>query len=283
MRPSIQIHSLLLAGALIVLAAVGALAQEAAQPAPASGALVLSPGVFGGASCYQGWPLVLELSLWRETSPDAGAAPAEPLNLTAKQGTWCEALVVTVKNDEGAVVKWPLHLVAQDGAKLTLAAGETAPVEWWLAPEETEALPEGSYTLSVSFDPKAVDGLPTGAAAPRADPCHVRIVKEPAMLDADLAASKLYRRAWYFIVRGDKAGVDAALAQLMAADPRSIGARRLQAMLAAREGRVEDGLKLINEALGIYAAKHPKACPPAGLLSLRDQLERQLPEQGAQP
>ena len=280
MLSSYRLPSRLLAVVAVGLVCAAVFAQETAQPAaaPAAGGLVLSPAVFGGTTCYQGWPLVLELTLWRESPRVAQVPPAEPLKLSAKEGTWCEALVVTVKNEDGAAVPWPLHLVAREGPQLTLGEGETERVEWWLAPEETQALPEGRCTLSVSFDPKRVEGLPTGAAAPQADPCHVRVTKEPAVLDAALTASNLYRQAWYFIVRGDKAGAEGALAKLLAADPASIGARRLKAMLAAREGRVEEGLTLIDEALGIYMAKHPNACPPAGLLSLRGQLESQLPQ-----
>lgn len=270
-----------LAALVLALCCAGVFAQDQAPPpaaTPAAGALVLSPSAVGGSTRYQGWPLVLELTLWREASRPADAPPLEPLKITAKQGTWCEALVVTVKNGEGAAAQWPLHLVAQGSAALALAADDAATAEWWLAPEETQALPEGDYTLSVAFDPAKVDGLPSGATAPRADPCHLRVAKQPATLDADLAANKLYEQAWYCIVRGDKAGADDAIAKLLAADPRSIGARRLKAMLAAREGRVEEGLALIDEALDIYQAKHPKACPPVGLLNLRDQLEAQMPQ-----
>jgi Tfp pilus assembly protein PilF len=122
-----------------------------------------------------------------------------------------------------------------------------------------------------------MEGLPTAALAPQADPCHLTLKKPPATLEADIASAKLYRQAWYSLVRKDKAGAEAALTHLLALDPNSIGARRLQALAASREGRVEEGLKLIDEAITIYAAKHPHACPPFGLYSLREQLERQLP------
>ncbi|MHB8995664.1 MAG: tetratricopeptide repeat protein [Armatimonadota bacterium] len=279
MSPCVRPSRLLSACAVLLLCAAGFAQDDQPAAAPATSRLILSPAAFGGTFCYQGWPLVLELTLWREPPPGDTDTPAEALNLTAKQGTWCEALVVTIKNEEGATVQWPWHLVSQDGAQFTLATGDSARVEWWLTPEETQALPEGSYTLSVAFDPQRVEDLPTGAAAPQADPCHLTLKKSPATLEADLASTKLYRQAWYSLVRKDKAGAEAAISQLLALDPKSIGARRLQALLAAREGRVEEGLKLIDEALALYATKHPHACPPFGLHSLREQLERQLPEE----
>lgn len=263
-----------LALAIVSLGAAGLAQDQAQSTPPPAGGLVLSPSAFGGESCYQGWPLVLELTLWRELPADANGPALEPLNIIAQQGTWRDALVVTVKNDEGGAVQWPLRLVAREGGQLTLAnAPET--VEWWLSPEETKALAEGHYTITVAFDPQKVGGLPT-APAPRSDACQLHLAKEPAQLDADLAAAKLYRQAWYCIVKGDTAGADGAIGQLLAADPKSIGARRLKAMLAAREGRVEEGLALVNEAIAIYLTKHPHACPPIGLLDLQERLQGEL-------
>lgn len=273
MLSSIRSHLRLLIALAVLLCTAAVFAQVEGQPAApaATSTLVMSPGVFGGTSCYGGWPIVLELTLWRETPRDA-AAP-EPLNIAAKEGTWREALRVTVTDGEGKAAPWPLHLVAQEGGQLTLAAGDIARVEWWLSPEETAAIPEGNYRLTVAFDPERVEGLPEGETAVRADPCHLRVRKEPAPLEGDLAAGKLYCQAWYNMVKGDRAAADAAIAQLLAADPQSIGARRLKALLAAREGRREEGLKFIREALEIYEKKHPNACRPVGLDALHQQLQ----------
>ncbi|MCE5237185.1 hypothetical protein LLH23_01670 [bacterium] len=181
------------------------------------------------------------------------------------------------------MASWPLHLVKQEGAQLSLAADDCTAVEWWLTPEETMALPEGECTLGVAFDPKRVEGLPAGAAAPRSDRCRLRVEKEAVPLSQAMAAEKLYQQGWYYIVRDDQAGAGQAASLLMAADPKGIGARRLKAVIAARAGRVEEGLALIDEALSIYWEQYPEACPPAGLLSLRGQLRAQKPKPAAGP
>jgi len=260
---------------LVLLCTCAAAQDKGGQPAvAANGAgarLVLSASTFGGSPQYQSWPLVLELTLWREP-PTEGATAPPPLTIKAKQGAWCEALVVTVKDGTGAAVQWSLHLVKQDDAGLTLAADGGATVEWWLSPEETQALPEGDYRISVAFDPERVDGLPTGDDAPRGDDCRLQVAKEPAPLDADTTAGKLYQQAWFCIVRDDKAGADGNVAKLMAADPESIGGRRLKAALLVRDGKASEALTLLDEALDIYDRKYPKACPPAGLLAARAQI-----------
>ncbi len=272
---------LLLAGLLVVRCTCGSAADETAQPpsAPkAAGArLVLSPSALGGSPLYQSWPLMLHVTLWREP-PQEDAPTPQPITIKAKQGAWCEALVVTIRDAAKAEVKWPLHLVKRDEPQLALGADGGATVEWWLAPEETKALPEGDYTITVAFDPQKVDGLPTDADAPRGDTYRLHVSKEPAPLDADTTANKLCQQAWFCMVRDDKAGANEALAKLMAADPQSIEGRRLKALLLAREGKVPEGLALLDEAIQLYVTKHPKASPPFGLLALRRQLRALMPK-----
>ncbi|MEI6499554.1 MAG: hypothetical protein WCP21_00850 [Armatimonadota bacterium] len=281
-------HFVLLLSLAAALSCMGGFAQDQGQqpaavpPAPIA-QLVLSASVSGAATHYQGWPLVLELTLWREMPPEDTKTPPGPLAISAKQGSWSEALVVRVTDGKGSTVQWLLHLVKQEETQLSLPVGESSTVQWWLAPEDTKPLTEGDYTIGVAFDPQRVDGLPTGADAPRADTCVLHIAKEPAQLDAEAAANKLCQHAWYCVARDDRAGADADLTSLLAADPQSIAARRVKAFLLARDGKVQEGLALVDEAMRIYAAKHPKSCPPFPLIVLSDQLRSMLPGGGVVP
>ncbi len=272
---------LLLAGLLVVRCTCGSAQDETAQPPSAPKAavarLVLSPSVFGGSPLYRSWPLVLDVTLWRE-SPEEGETAPPALTLKAKQGAWCEALLVTLKDAGGAAVKWPLHLVKQDAAELSLGSDDSATAEWWLAPEETQTLAEGDYTVTVAFDPQKVDGLPTDAAAPRSDVWPVRVAKEPAPLTAQLTTEKLFRQAWFCLARGDLGNAAAMIDKLMAADPASIHGRQVKAMLLARQGKPLEALFQIDEAMDLYGRKYPHACPPDALLALHKQLLKLIPE-----
>ncbi len=262
------------AAGLLVLAAGGGSGQAPTSPmvdtpkqSPAA-ALVLSPGALGGGQLYQSWPLIFSVSVW----PEVPAGAAAPFSLKAKQGAWCEALVVTVKDTAGALAKWPLHLVKQDAAELALEAGGGATVEWWLAPEETKALAAGEYTITVAFDPQKVDGLPTDVSAVKADSFHIQVAREPAPLDPELQQEKPYQLARLCILRGDTAGASDLAAKILAFDPKSIGGRRLKAASLVRQGKASEALLQLDEALDIYTRKFPKACPPGGLLGERDQI-----------
>jgi hypothetical protein len=283
MSPKMDARTLWLAGGLLVAAAGWSNAQApAAQPAgdqakaPAA-AMVISPGALGGSQLYQSWPLILTASVWRESPAEEGAAPP-PITIKAKEGAWCEALMVAVKDAGGAEAKWPLHLVAQEAAELALDDAGSGTVQWWLAPDETQALAEGEYVVTAAFDPEKVDGLPTDEGAVKGDTFHIQVAKEPEPLDPELQQEKLYQSARLCIVRGDTAGAAALATQLLAADPESIGGRRLQAALLAREGKASEALALMDEALEIYYRKYPEACPPAGLLAERDEVAGALPK-----
>ena len=265
------------AAGLLVFAAGWSAAQTAGgQPASASVAppappLVLSSGAHGGAQLYQSWPLMLSVALWREAPADAKAAlPA--LILKAKQGAWCEALVVTIKDAGGAEAKWPLHLVKRDAAQLTLDAVGGVTAEWWLAGEETKGLAEGDYSITVAFDPQKVDGLPTEAGAVQVDSFPLQVTKEPAPLSPALQQDKLYETARLSLIQGDLATAADLAAKLLGLDPESIPGLRIQAAALARQGKGEDALAALEKALGIYHRKNPKAEPPVALLAERDEI-----------
>lgn len=264
------------AGLLVFAAGWSAEQTPGGQPtgapvAPPAPPLVLSPGAHGGAQLYQSWPLMLSVALWREAPADA-KVPLPPLTLKAKQGAWCEALVVTIKDAGGTEVKWPLHLVKRDDAQLTLDAVGGAKAEWWLAGEETKGLAEGDYSVTVAFDPQKVDGLPTEAGAVQVDSFTLQVAKEPAPLSPELQQDKLYETGRLSLTRGDLAAAADLAAKLLALDPESIPGLRIQAAALARQGKREDALAALEKALGIYDRKNPKGEPPVALLAERDEI-----------
>lgn len=241
----------------------------------ADSGLVLSPGSFGGSRLYQSWPLILNATAWRKhPAKPEGVAP--PTAIKAKSGAWSEALVVTVKNAGGEVVRWPLHLVRRDAGELTLDVDASATVEWWLAPEETQSLAEGDYAITVAFDTGRVEGLPTVADAIQSDGYHLQVVKEPVTLDPEQQQNKLFLTAWLSMMQDDMKGVEEKAGKMLALDPQSIGGRRLKAMLLTREGKNAEAVTMLDDALEIYSRKYPDADPPGGLMEERHKIMKSI-------
>lgn len=240
-------------------------------PVEAPGQLVLSPSAETGSELYTTWPLIVSVSLWRKAlAPDTlGKMPlVAPITIKAKKGTWRDALVVEVLNASGESVVWPLHPVQAPEASVTLGVDETAIAQWWLEPAETQSLPVGAYTLTVSFRPDAVDGLPTPLGSDR---FHLKIEKEPAQLAQATATAKQLQMAEFSLFKGDAKTAGSLVGQLLASEPENIGGLRLQAKLLMGEGKKVEAVSVLEEALHVYYKKYPKADPPLGVLHERSE------------
>jgi hypothetical protein len=234
--------------------------------------LMLSPSAQDGAQLYAGWPMVLELALWRQLPEGAQSSAPQPITIKAKSGSWSEALAVTVKGPSGNVVKWPLHPVKQDGVALTLGIDDAAGAAWWLSPEETTELAEGTYAISVCFDPKLV----TGSLAQKSDNYYLSVKKEPVPLDNKSREDKDLSLASFNILKGDLSEARAVVSKVLASDPESIGGHRLNARLLDASGKLQEAASALDTALDIYYKKYPDACPPGGLLAERDALRAKI-------
>ncbi len=244
------------------------------QVAPANGSdiLMLSPSIRDGAQLYAGWPLILNLSMWRQLPEDSKSPEPKPITIKAKNGAWCETLVVTIKGPSGAAVKLPLHLVKQEGAAITLGVNDMAEVAWWLSPDESKGLAEGAYTISVGFDPK----LLTDGINHKSDNYYLSVVKEPSPLDKETQENKDLSLASFHILKGDFPAAAAIISKVLASNPESIGGHRLNGQLLAASGKPEQALSSLDTAWDIYDKKYPDACPPRGILAERSAIEAKI-------
>ena len=246
--------------------------QKPAGAARRSDILVLSPSLRGGAELYAGWPLILELTVWRPL-PEGGAQPApKPIILTAKNGPWNETLAVTVKDSAGHAVSWPLHAVKQEGGVLSLGVDDAAEATWWLSPAETKSLAEGVYAVSVAFDDKLLRG---GLVQKSQDYCF-RVKKEPSPLDSKNRENKDLALASFFLLRGDLSAASDLVSNVLSSDPESIVGYRLKAQLLDASGKTEEAVRSLETALDIFDKKNPDADPSWVLATERDALTAKL-------
>jgi hypothetical protein len=247
-------------------------ALKPVTPASRSDILMLSPSIRDGAQLYAGWPLILNLSMWRQLPEDSKSPGSKPIIINAISGAWCEALVVTIKGSSGAAIKLPLHLVKQEGAELSLGVNDMAEVTWWLAPEETKGLAEGAYNISIGFDPK----LLTDSINQKADNYYLSVMKEPSPLEKETQESKDLALASFSILRGDLSAASVIVSKVLASNPECIGGHRLNGRLLAVSGKLEEALSSLDTAWDIYDKKYPDACPPRGLLAERSEIQAKM-------
>ncbi len=240
------------------------------------GQLVLSSAAESGARLYNSWPLIVSVDLWRKaaTPDDKGNLPTfEPITIKAKEGSWREALVVEFKNSSGTVVKLPLHPVKQADASLTLGVDDSASAQWWLEPAETQDLPAGAYTITITFDSKLVDGLPEKVGI---DAFQLSIMKEPSPLDQDTESEKQLQLAMLSSLKGDSKAANDIVDKLLGTDTENIGGHRLKSRLLLVEGKPREAVRSMDLALKSYFKKYPDACPPAGLFQERADILKDM-------
>jgi len=246
------------------------------QPKEEPGQLVISSSADTGADLYASWPLIISANLWRKipVPDDQGQTPGvSPVTLKAKSGSWREALVLEVKNASGDIVAWPFHLVSWPDESLSLGVEDSANAYWWLDPSETLALPEGTYTIAVSFKPEMMEGLPAYIALDR---FYLTIKKEPSPLDPALSSAKQYQMADFFLFKGDAKTAGERVDKLLAAEPENLGGLSLKSKLLASEGKNLEAVYVLGDALSLYYRKYPNADPPLGLLHQRSEVLKNL-------
>ncbi|MDA8136842.1 MAG: hypothetical protein M0T82_19645 [Desulfobacteraceae bacterium] len=246
------------------------------QPKEEPGQLVISPSADTGAQSYTSWPLIISAAVWRKIPvPDEqGTLPeVSPIPLKAKSGSWRESLVLEVKNPAGDRMTWPFHLVNQPDQSLVLGVDDSANAHWWLDPSETQALPEGAYSVTVSFKPDGMDGLPAFIVLDR---FYLTVVKEPNPLDPALESAKQYQMADFFLFKGDAKAAGERVDKLLAAEPENLGGLSLKSKLLAGEGKNLEAVNVLGDALSIYYRKYPNADPPLGLLHQRSEVLKDL-------
>lgn len=246
------------------------------KPVELPGQLVLSSSAESGAKLYNSWPLIVSVDLWRRAAvpDDKGNLPTlEPVTVKAKEGSWREALVVEIKNRSGAVVKLPMHPMKQADSSLTLGVDDSASAVWWMEPTETQELPSGAYTITVTFDSKLVDGLPEKVDI---DAFQLSVMKEPSPLDQDMQSEKQLQLAMLASLKGDPKTANDIVDKLLAGDVANIGGHRLKSRLLLIEGKPREAVRSMDLALKSYFKKYPDACPPAGLFRERADILKDM-------
>jgi hypothetical protein len=245
-------------------------------PAEVPGQLVLSATAETGPRLFTSWPLIVTVCLWRKALlPDAQdvLSVVDPITVTARQGSWREALVVEVLDASGEPVGWPLNPRRQPETSVSLGVDDAVTAQWWLEPAVTKLLVPGTYTLSVSFRADAVEGLPRFQGSDR---FSLEVEKEPEPLDERMATAKQLQLADFSLFKGDAKTASSLVGQVLSREPENIKALRLQAKCLMGEGKTMDAANVLEKALHVHYERFPDADPPLGLLHERSEVIKNL-------
>lgn len=217
------------------------------------------------AVSYQGWPILITAGV---AHPLAYAAEEklEPILLAAREGPWTNALRLEVRNAKDEVLKWPLHLATTATPTLELNAETSGVAGWWLSPEETGAIPEGTYLIrafldsTMAQDPKAWKGVQRSARV------RITIAKQAAELNAEQEEEKYLLLSQYASLRDDNEGAMTYLTTLLAHQPKSMAGLSSKGDLLVEAGKPRDALDAYSDAINVYYEKNPNPQEPPQVL-----------------
>jgi tetratricopeptide (TPR) repeat protein len=184
-----------------------------------------------------------------------------------------------VVNEAGEDQSWSLHPATSLPAELALAHDGFAEAAWWLAGDETAALPEGRYTLVAELDTeRATSGWQGRAVSP---PVELALSAEPSPLAPELARAKRHLGLSLLLLRGEREAAETEVESLLREDPDDLSALEIRGDLLAEGGREDEALAAYGRALELFSELSPDSPePPDTLLAKRHALltRRLMPE-----
>jgi hypothetical protein len=210
------------------------------------------------ATIARGWPVIIRTVM---ISSDGG-----PVGIGVNGGPWTQALTLTVADQNGVVQKWPVQLLPADSDSLALGAVDTGQAIWVIAPEATQSVPDGTYTIRATLDTtrSAAPGQVAVQAASR--PVELVVGQEPDMPSPDDDALKYSSLADYALLTGHPDDASAALDTLIERQPDNMMAQFEKAELLEDAGDFETALDMMQAVLTTTQAKEVPGDPPHTVL-----------------
>lgn len=206
-------------------------------------ALKMGVSVNGGVrtALAPGWPLTVNATL---------VAPDGPATLEVPDEHWSAGLHLTVTDPLGEVVELPLVGRAEGEDTVELKEMESASMAWWLAPEQTEALTPGVYSVRIEFD-----GRVWAAAS-----FEIGLTDGGSEEDREVTRLLLLSQWAEWEGRFDDALAHAEA--ILAKQAGSMAARLRMADVLASAGRYREALNALQQAEEWFDSAHGEDAPP---------------------
>jgi hypothetical protein len=219
----------------------------------------------------QGWPLILEIGLLHPEMFDANAVP---ILICSTNGPWSNAVAVETLNAQQQIQIWPLQASPMTNETLLLTGETRGRLLWWLSPEQTAPLAEGTYELTVTLQTTNVTKPFAWNGVIKSVPVLVTITHPPAVITEEIAEQKSRLFARYAVLQGDEPQARREVAALLTAYPTNIGGLIMSMYLQRDAGQWVEALQTTEQALDRIYARSPLATePPVELLQNQAELQ----------
>jgi len=229
----------------------------------------------GEVNTYQGWPVLVELEL-RHPRLFQRETAVEYMVIASRGDSWAQAITLIVMNSRDQTVDFPFKLKPLAEASLTLDGEKMGSLIWWLAGEDTIAIPEGDYRVIARLDTSGVKKPGIWQGKVSSEPVILHLYKEPSPLSEDQAEEKQLLLAACAKALGDRTKAIGYVDTLLGARPESLQGLALKAGLLEEAGDKMGALKIYEKAIAIFNRKYPNADPPYDLWDEYNRLVAEL-------
>jgi len=234
--------------AILTLATTAAAQQTPPPPAPD-----ISLSANGGSdNLYQGWPLILHVTILNTEGDTAGGTGA--LVIAPNNAAWTTAITFTIQNSSGVAVQWPLALVGTPSdAVLTLDPADYVQASWQMSAADVSALPPDTYTITANIQVSQSSGWNGSAQSP---PVSITVGPEPT-LTPDQQAEKVFQTVEFALNDNDLATAISSTQQLRNAQPDNATAGAVAANILKEAGYPSLAFLEASDALSTFYRVNP--------------------------
>jgi hypothetical protein len=229
----------------------------------------------GESEAYLGWPVLVELDVRHPKLFREGAA-VESIVITSRGDSWAQAITLIATDSKGQTADLPFKLKPLAEGVLTLDAEKNGSLSWWLAGEDTAAIPEGDYRIIARLDTSGVKKPGIWQGTVSSDAVSLHFSKEPSALSENQAEEKQLLLIAYFRELGDREKAMAHADALLKSRPESLQGLAMKAGLIEESGDKMGAMKTYEKAIDIFHRKYPKADPPYELWDEYNRLVSEL-------
>jgi hypothetical protein len=221
----------------------------------------------------QGEPLVITALL---SNPGIFSASVAVLQINPQNGSWANAVKLTITDSTGTTVPWPAQLVAAPAGALTLDGQQTGVLKWIVSAADSSNIAAGKYQVLAVIDTTASTGTTGWNGTATSDVAVVQVNATNTPTQAQIE-QKLISEAITDRLLGNNIQAITALDQLLVQNPTSVRALQLKGAVLTDMGQMQAALDATQQALDNVLAQDPNPQEPPKLLlraasSLRDQI-----------
>ena len=211
----------------------------------------------------RGWPMIL----WAAVVSGDG----QPVQIGVQSGNWTKALSVKVVDPNGQEVHWTLQQLPASSDQVSLVGAQTANVQWLVAPQDTQAIADGTYEVTVTLDTSTTAATGQFAGSVTSSSALVQVQAEPGSLSAEDETAKLLLFSRYSRLAGKPADALNYVNSALDKHPEMMQAWSDKAILLEAAGDLSGAMAAIQKAQDLWTARfaNSSTTPPPSLLDKR--------------